>query len=58
MMTDSQNAGPAVLAFCQDVQAERYGYPAGFFEPQTWRIRRSVPDRRENSDVAAMLAAA
>ncbi|MBV1708025.1 MAG: 3D-(3,5/4)-trihydroxycyclohexane-1,2-dione acylhydrolase (decyclizing) [Hyphomicrobiales bacterium] len=58
MMTDPQNAGPAVLAFCQDVQAETFDYPASFFEPLTWRIRRPEPDRREIADVAAMLATA
>ena len=46
-MTDPQNAGPVVLAFCQDVQAESYDYPADFFEPRTWRIRRPEPDPRE-----------
>ena len=56
MMTDPQNAGPAVIAFCQDVQAEMYDYPADFFVPKTWRIRRPEPDAREVSDVAAMIA--
>ena len=56
VMTDPQNAGPAVLAFCQDVQAESYDYPADFFEPRTWRIRRLQPDPREVADVAEMIA--
>ena len=58
MMTDPQNAGPAVLAFCQDVQAEIFDYPADFFEPRTWRIRRPEPDPREVADVAGMVASA
>lgn len=58
MMTDPQNAGPAVLAFCQDAQTEDYDYPAEFFEPRTWRIRRPEPDPREVADVAKMIAEA
>ena len=58
MMTDPQNAGPAVLAFCQDVQAETYDYPEDFFAPRTWRIRRAEPDPREVADVAKMIAEA
>src|SRR5215212_7759842 len=58
VMTDPQNAGPVVLAFCQDVQAESYDYPADFFAPCTWRIRRPEPDPREVADVAAMIAKA
>jgi 3D-(3,5/4)-trihydroxycyclohexane-1,2-dione acylhydrolase (decyclizing) len=58
VMTDPQNAGPVVLAFCQDVQAESYDYPADFFEPRTWRIRRPEPDPREVAEVAAMIAKA
>ncbi|WAP66758.1 3D-(3,5/4)-trihydroxycyclohexane-1,2-dione acylhydrolase (decyclizing) [Jiella pelagia] len=58
MMTDPQNAGPAVLAFCQDVQAEDYDYPADFFAPRVWRIRRPEPDPREVADVADLIAKA
>ncbi|WP_182084422.1 3D-(3,5/4)-trihydroxycyclohexane-1,2-dione acylhydrolase (decyclizing) [Aureimonas sp. ME7] len=58
VMTDPQNAGPVVLAFCQDVQAEMFDYPADFFEPRTWRIRRPEPDMREVADVAALIAQA
>ncbi|KAB0675510.1 3D-(3,5/4)-trihydroxycyclohexane-1,2-dione acylhydrolase (decyclizing) [Aureimonas leprariae] len=58
VMTDPQNAGPVTLAFCQDVQAEPYDYPADFFEPRVWRIRRPEPDGREIADVAEMIAQA
>ena len=56
VMTDPQNAGPAVLAFCQDVQAESFDFPVAFFEPRVWRIRRPAPDPREVADVARMIA--
>ena len=35
-LTDPADCGPVTLAFCQDVQAEAFDYPASFFEPKTW----------------------
>lgn len=58
VMTDPQNCGPAVLAFCQDVQAEEHDWPESFFAPRVWRIRRPEPDPREVAEVAEMIAAA
>ncbi len=55
MMTDPQNAGPAVLSFCQDVQAEAHDYPESFFAPGTWRIRRIEPDPQEVADVVQLM---
>lgn len=46
-MTDPGDCGPVTLAFCQDVQAEAYDYPASFFEPETWYMRRLRPDHHE-----------
>ncbi len=54
VMTDPADCGPVTLAFCQDVQAEAYDYPAVFFEPKVWRIRRPAYDAQE---FAAALAA-
>ena len=51
MMTDPANCGPATLAFPQDVQAEAFDYPAHFFAPKVWRIRRPEPDPREVAEV-------
>ncbi|MCA8883429.1 MAG: 3D-(3,5/4)-trihydroxycyclohexane-1,2-dione acylhydrolase (decyclizing) [Rhodobacteraceae bacterium] len=58
VMTDPANCGPAVLAFCQDVQAEAYDYPADFFEPRVWHIRRPAPDAGELARVAELIRAA
>lgn len=55
VMTDPANCGPVCLAFCQDVQAEAYDYPAGFFAPRVWRIRRPAPDPVEVAEVAALI---
>ena len=58
VMTDPADCGPVTLAFCQDVQAEAYDYPAVFFEPKVWRIRRPVFDLDEfNAALAAIKAA-
>ncbi len=57
-MTDPADCGPVTLALCQDVQAEAYDFPAAFFEPRTWRIRRPEPDPAELDEAAAMLRAA
>ncbi|MBW7920998.1 MAG: 3D-(3,5/4)-trihydroxycyclohexane-1,2-dione acylhydrolase (decyclizing) [Rubellimicrobium sp.] len=58
MMTDPAGCGPATIAFPQDVQAEAWDYPASFFTPHIWRIRRPEPDPREVADVVALLKAA
>ena len=58
VMTDPANCGPVCLAFCQDVQADAFDYPASFFEPKVWRIRRPEPDPRELEEVAALIRAA
>ena len=47
IMTDPADCGPVTLAFCQDVQAEAYDYPACFFEPVTWYQRRMRPETGE-----------
>src|SRR5690606_11624164 len=58
VMTDPANCGPVCLAFCQDTQAEAWDYPAEFFEPRTWHIRRPEPDARELSEAVAAIRSA
>ena len=58
VMTDPANCGPVTLAFCQDTQAEAYDYPADFFEPKVWFIRRPEPDQRELEAAVAAIKAA
>jgi 3D-(3,5/4)-trihydroxycyclohexane-1,2-dione acylhydrolase (decyclizing) len=55
VMTDPVNCGPVTLAFCQDTQAEAFDYPASFFEPKIWRIRRPEPDSRDIADVVTLI---
>ncbi len=58
VMTDPAECGPVTLAFCQDVQAEAYDFPAEFFTPKVWRQRRPQPDPVEVAAVAALIAGA
>jgi 3D-(3,5/4)-trihydroxycyclohexane-1,2-dione acylhydrolase (decyclizing) len=58
VLTDPAECGPATLAFCQDVQAEAYDYPATFFAERVHRQRRQGPDARELAEAVAALRAA
>jgi 3D-(3,5/4)-trihydroxycyclohexane-1,2-dione acylhydrolase (decyclizing) len=55
VLTDPAECGPVTLAFCQDVQAEAYDYPASFFDERVHRLRRIAPDPREVDEAAALL---
>ena len=57
-LTDPADCGPVTLAFCQDVQAEAFDWPEGFFEPRVWRQRRVRPDTAELASVAEAIRAA
>ena len=58
VLTDPAECGPVTLAFCHDVQAEAYDYPASFFEERLHRPRRQGPDAEELKQAAAALRAA
>src|SRR6202161_4097711 len=54
VLTDPAECGPVTLAFCQDVQAEAFDYPASFFEERVHHMRRIAPDSREIEEAAAI----
>jgi len=58
VLTDPAECGPVTLAFCQDVQAEAYDYPASFFDERVHHMRRVAPDPREVEEAAALLKGA
>ncbi|MFI4988046.1 MAG: thiamine pyrophosphate-binding protein, partial [Alphaproteobacteria bacterium] len=58
VLTDPADCGPVTLALPQDVQAEAYDYPAAFFRPRHWRLRRAPPDAAHLADAAAALGRA
>ena len=57
-MLDPGDCGPAFIALPQDVQAEAYDYPVGFFAERVHHIRRPRPDVGELRRAAAALARA
>ncbi|HRO27434.1 MAG TPA: thiamine pyrophosphate-binding protein, partial [Luteimonas sp.] len=54
-LLDPADCGPATLAFCQDVQAEAFDYPADFFSRRVWQFRRQPADPREIDALADAL---
>lgn len=58
VLTDPAECGPVTLAFCQDVQAEAFDYPASFFAERVWTKRRPRPDIRELETAAKAIAEA
>ncbi len=57
VLTCPAECGPVTLCLPQDVQAEAYDYPVSFFEPQTYRLRRQMPDVAELERAVALLDA-
>jgi len=54
-MLDPADCGPALLALCQDIQAEAFDYPDSFFEPTVHRIARPRPDIEQITAAAEVL---
>ena len=55
-LTDPAACGPAVVALCQDVQAQAYDYPEDFFRKRVHRLRRPGADPAELEDAVRHLA--
>ncbi len=58
VLTDPTECGPVTLCLCQDVQAEAFDYPEGFFAERIWTPRRQRPDVAELAEATALLKAA
>ena len=58
MMLDPADCGPALLALCQDIQAEAFDYPDSFFEPTVHRIPRPRPDTEQIGVAAEIIRTA
>lgn len=58
VLTDPAECGPAVLALCQDVQAEACDYPESLFASRIWKLRRPQPDAAELQRAIETLRAA
>jgi len=57
-MLDPGTCGPAFVGLPQDVQAEAFDFPAGFFDPVVQTVARPRPDRRELERAAGLLRGA
>ena len=57
-LLDPAACGPVTLSFCQDVQAQGFDYPQGFFAERVWSIGRPRPDRAMLERCAALLKGA
>src|SRR4051794_15712608 len=55
VLTDPADAGPVVLALPQDVQAERFAFPAEMFAERLHRVPRPRPDSAELAAAVALL---
>lgn len=58
VMLDPADCGPAYIGLPQDVAAEAYDYPLGFFEKRVHYVRRPAPDARDLEEAARIIAAA
>lgn len=58
VLTSPTDTGAVVLSLPQDVQSHAYDFPAEFFEPRDWKIRRPLPDLEEVDDVARLIRSA
>ena len=57
VLTNQAETGAVTLALPQDVQAEAFDYPAGFFEHRVWHVPRSLPEPGALDRAARLLRA-
>ncbi len=57
VLTSPVDTGAVTLSLPQDVQAEAYDYPEGFFQKRVWRIHRPLADRSRLEDAVRMIRA-
>jgi 3D-(3,5/4)-trihydroxycyclohexane-1,2-dione acylhydrolase (decyclizing) len=58
VLTSPTDTGAVVISLPQDVQSHAYDFPAEFFEPRDWKVRRPLPDPEEVDDVARLIRSA
>ncbi|GAB3044092.1 3D-(3,5/4)-trihydroxycyclohexane-1,2-dione acylhydrolase (decyclizing) [Sediminivirga luteola] len=55
VLANPAETGAVVLSLPQDIQSHAYDYPAEFFRPRDWKIRRTLPDTEDIEAVAALI---
>lgn len=58
VLLDPVETGAVTIALPEDVQTEAFDWPASFFEPRVWHVRRPVPEPEALARAAALLRAA
>ncbi|MET8692838.1 3D-(3,5/4)-trihydroxycyclohexane-1,2-dione acylhydrolase (decyclizing) [Streptomyces bauhiniae] len=58
VLTDPVDTGAVTLALPQDVQAEAYDWPEGFFADRVWTVRRPGADPAELAEAVRVIRAA
>jgi 3D-(3,5/4)-trihydroxycyclohexane-1,2-dione acylhydrolase (decyclizing) len=57
VLTDPAETGAVTLCLPQDVQAEAYDWPAGFFRKRVWHVARPVPEPAALARAVALIRA-
>lgn len=55
VLANPAETGAVVLSLPQDIQSHAYDYPAEFFRPRDWKIRRTLPETEDIEAVAALI---
>lgn len=55
VLTDPAETGAVTVCLPEDVQTEAYDWPASFFAPRIWRIRRPAPEPEVVAQAAALI---
>jgi len=58
VLLDPVETGAVTIALPEDVQTEAFDWPAEFFEPRVWHVRRPVPEPEATERAAALLVGA
>ena len=58
VLTDPVDTGAVTISLPEDVQSEAWDWPARFFEPRVWRVRRPRPEAADLADATRLIAAA
>jgi 3D-(3,5/4)-trihydroxycyclohexane-1,2-dione acylhydrolase (decyclizing) len=57
VLTDPVDTGAVTISLPEDVQSEAWDWPARFFEPRVWRVRRPRPEAADLADATRLIAA-
>lgn len=58
VLTDPAETGAVTICLPEDVQTEAYDWPAEFFAPRVWRVRRPVPEPEALAQAAELIRGA